>query len=163
MSAPSIPGYYHDDSKKKYFKIQPHHVAPIGVKYSEQSVKREAEDQVVRKRHKSHDQRRLQTRIDRPRLRSHLIGGGAGLERELGGGFDGRSAGIGTWAQGLERRTVIASRASSALFAHDDATGGLIIGRAFVGGALGERQDGLAWVLYPIFLWCSVLCRSLGG
>ncbi len=149
MPTPSIPGYYYDEIKRKHFKILPNHLVPAGFKYSEQYVKREAEDQVARKRHTLYNRRRLQTTIDRPRLRSHLLGGGVGLGREIGEHFDGRSAQLGAWAQGLGRRSWGSSRNSSALFAYDDITGGLIFAGSGVLEALGTRQDTLAWVSIP--------------
>ena len=39
-----IPGFYYDVEKKKYFKMQPNHIAPQGSKYSKESVQREAEN-----------------------------------------------------------------------------------------------------------------------
>jgi len=33
-----IPGYYFDATKKKYFRIQPNHIAPVGSQYSRQAV-----------------------------------------------------------------------------------------------------------------------------
>lgn len=149
MPTPSIPGYYYDELKKKHFKILPNHVAPAGSKYSEQSVKREAEDQVARTRHRLYGQRRLQTMIDRPRLRSHLLGGDAGFGREMGGNFDSRSAGMRAWAQCLESRLIGSSRSSNALFARDDVTGGLIFVLAIVLEAQGIQQDMLAYAVLP--------------
>lgn len=155
MPTPSIPGYYYDAPKKKYFKILPNHVAPAGFKYSEESLKREAGDQVSRKRHKAYDLRRLQTTIDLPRRRSHLLGGGVGLGREMGESFDGGRA---AWAQLLVRRSLGTARGSSALFAYDDATGGLILAGTQVSEGMGERQDVLAWVSIPYaFMPCALL------
>ncbi|KAI9798463.1 MAG: hypothetical protein M1825_005343 [Sarcosagium campestre] len=34
-----IPGFYYDESKKKYFKILPHHAAPAGAAYSSSTVR----------------------------------------------------------------------------------------------------------------------------
>ncbi|KAI7360413.1 hypothetical protein KC354_g8899 [Hortaea werneckii] len=41
MNIGQIPGYYYDEVKKKYFKIQANHVAPAGAKYSKANVNRE--------------------------------------------------------------------------------------------------------------------------
>jgi hypothetical protein len=43
---PSLPGYYFDAEKNRYFKIQANHVAPAGAKYSRQAVEA---DKVVRR------------------------------------------------------------------------------------------------------------------
>ncbi|KAJ5887552.1 hypothetical protein N7495_007593 [Penicillium taxi] len=40
-----IPGYYYDDAKKKYFKIQANHVAVSGAEYSTEAVKRKRTEQ----------------------------------------------------------------------------------------------------------------------
>lgn len=39
--APQLPGFYFDEEKKKYFKIQPNHIAPSNAKYSSSNVKHE--------------------------------------------------------------------------------------------------------------------------
>lgn len=39
--APSLKGFYFDPHKKKYFKILPNHIAPQGVIYSEQAIKKQ--------------------------------------------------------------------------------------------------------------------------
>lgn len=35
----ALDGFYFDPVKKKYFKVLPNHIAPTGVKYSEQAIK----------------------------------------------------------------------------------------------------------------------------
>lgn len=45
--ATSIPGFYFDTAKGKYFKILPNHIAPGGSKYSQQSVSKEKHDTKV--------------------------------------------------------------------------------------------------------------------
>lgn len=138
MPIPSIPGYHWDETRKKYFKIQPNHIAAPNSRYSEQSIKKEAEGQAILKKQKLHHERELQTRIAQPRLRDHLLGGSAGLGRELGHDYDGRtSAGIAAWAQGLESTTMLCTKELPTRFAYDDATGCFVValddvaGRAF--------------------------------
>lgn len=41
MMSPTITGFYFDPVKKKYFKVLPTHLAPKGVKYSEEAIKTE--------------------------------------------------------------------------------------------------------------------------
>lgn len=47
MPALLIPGFYFDETKKKYFKVQANHAAPEGSKYSRVSLQKEAEDEMV--------------------------------------------------------------------------------------------------------------------
>lgn len=138
MPIPSVPGYTYDEMKKKYFKIQPNHVAAANSRYSEQSIKKQAEGQAILKKQKLHHERELQTKIAQPRLRHPLLGGSAGLGRELGHGCHRRrSAGIAAWAQGLESTTMLCTREPPTRFAYDDATGCFVValdditGRAF--------------------------------
>jgi hypothetical protein len=42
-----LPFWYLDEDKKKYFKIQPDHVAPPGAQYSVKVLKRKRSDQIV--------------------------------------------------------------------------------------------------------------------
>lgn len=43
----NIPGFYFDEERRKYFKIQPSHLAPAGSKFTQESLKRQAEQQEV--------------------------------------------------------------------------------------------------------------------
>jgi len=45
--ATSIPGFYFDAAKGKYFKILPNHIAPAGSKYSQQSISKEKDNTKV--------------------------------------------------------------------------------------------------------------------
>jgi hypothetical protein len=42
-----LPFFYLDEDKKKYFQIQPDHVAPPGAQYSAKVLKRKRSDQRV--------------------------------------------------------------------------------------------------------------------
>lgn len=78
-----------------------------------------------------------------------------GLGREMAESFDGGRA---AWAQLLVRRSLGTARGSSALFAYDDATRGLILAGTQVSEGMGERQDVLAWVSIPYaFMPCALL------
>lgn len=45
--AKEIPGFYFDEEKQKYFKIQPNHVAPKGSRYSKDAISIENEARLV--------------------------------------------------------------------------------------------------------------------
>lgn len=47
-AAKEIPGFYYDEMRGKYFKIQPNHAATSGSKYTQSSVRREREYRKVR-------------------------------------------------------------------------------------------------------------------
>ena len=84
MNRGNIPGYYFDEEKKKYFKIQPNHVAPQGAKYTKSNVKREhhvAKKQRVAQRQQN--VRRRQT-VQRSAVLNAPTTGGIGLLREMG-------------------------------------------------------------------------------
>jgi hypothetical protein len=42
-----LPFWFQDEDRKKYFQIQPDHVAPSGAQYSHKVLKRKASDQIV--------------------------------------------------------------------------------------------------------------------
>lgn len=45
--AKEIPGFYFDEEKQKYFKIQPNHVAPKGSRYAKDAISIEKEASLV--------------------------------------------------------------------------------------------------------------------
>ncbi|OGE47153.1 hypothetical protein PENARI_c059G10211 [Penicillium arizonense] len=63
--APEIPGFYYDEDKKKYFKIQPDHVAPPGAQYSAKVLKRKRSDHIKRERKAKLDQRTASEMVTR--------------------------------------------------------------------------------------------------
>jgi hypothetical protein len=71
--APEIPGYYFDSDKKKYFKIQPNHLAPSDSKYSQQAVK--AEGALKQEQVRKHAQRKLKAAatVKRSKLLNHPL------------------------------------------------------------------------------------------
>ena len=99
MPARQLPGFYYDEAKRKYFRIQPNHVAPAGSRYSQQSVQREAKEATPKKPEMKSD------RIQRSRIFNHPLGGGFNFKREtsfqqVGQLSDCRSA---AWACGLTK------------------------------------------------------------
>ena len=121
MSSKHIPGFYFDESKRKYFKIQPNHSSPQGSKYSKDSIAKETEEQISRKRRKVFDDRFFQERTRRSKISRHPFHGIIGLERERGFCNDGKKDAIEAWAQGLEERQLIGWGGDS-LFEYDATT-----------------------------------------
>lgn len=84
MDRGRIPGYYYDEDKKKYFKIQANHVAPPDAKYARSNVN--VEKRAAKKRRiedRSREQRYKQT-VRPSRVLEHALSGGVGLGREIG-------------------------------------------------------------------------------
>ncbi len=84
MNLGQIPGYYYDSEKKKYFKIQANHVAPVNAKHAASNVGRE---QRKAKKHKVEDRRRekqLQQTVHRSPIAHHPLLAGTSLTREVG-------------------------------------------------------------------------------
>ena len=109
MMAPVIPGFYYDHEKRKYFKIQPNHVATDGTagKYSKAAVKREAEERREQKRRKLLEQKKGKMTIKRSKVLNDPLAGGWGVMRELGVNDAERTTTMmRAWAQGLESRKV---------------------------------------------------------
>ena len=107
--APVIPGFYYDHEKRKYFKIQPNHVATHGSagKYSKAAVKREAEEQHEQKRRKVLEQKKGKMTIKRSKMLTYPLVGGWGMKRELGlNDTESTTTMTRAWAQGLESRKV---------------------------------------------------------
>ena len=107
--APVIPGFYYDHEKRKYFKIQPNHIATHGPasKYSKAAVKREAEEQREQKRRKVFEQKKGKMTIKRSKVLNDPLAGGWGVTRELGlNDTESTTIMMRAWAQGLERRKV---------------------------------------------------------
>lgn len=84
MNRASIPGFYFDDVKGKYFKIQASHLVPQGAKYSRGNIKQE--NRKAKKR-KTEDQKQIklhQHSVKRNPVLQNAITGGTGLSREHG-------------------------------------------------------------------------------
>jgi hypothetical protein len=83
MDRCSVPGYYYDQEKKKYFRVQPDHVAPPNAKYSASKVKREeSRDRDAKRQKLDEELRRVETVTPSRALRTLS---GFGLKREIGG------------------------------------------------------------------------------
>ena len=111
--APVIPGFYYDHEKRKYFKIQPNHVATHGPasKYSKAVVKREAEEQHEQKRRKVVEQKKGKMTIKRSKVLNDPLAGGWCVTRELGrNDTESTTTMMRAWAQGLESRKVSSFR-----------------------------------------------------
>ncbi|OQN99900.1 hypothetical protein B0A48_14105 [Cryoendolithus antarcticus] len=83
MNVGSLPGYYYDEEKKKYFKIQPDAAVPPNARYSKSNVKYEQD--AVKKRKLDHQFRAKQAAqtIERSRILGDATYGGL-LSRETG-------------------------------------------------------------------------------
>ncbi|KAK0938703.1 hypothetical protein LTR29_009671 [Friedmanniomyces endolithicus] len=84
MNLGQIPGYYYDAEKKKYFKVQANHVAPVNAKHASSNVGRE---QRKAKKQKVEDHRRgkqLEQTVHRSRIAHHALLAGTSLTREAG-------------------------------------------------------------------------------
>ncbi|KAK7415593.1 hypothetical protein QQZ08_012290 [Neonectria magnoliae] len=82
---PEIPGYYFDAEKKKYFKIQKSHTAPVNAAYSSDAVKRrKIQDRTVQAaRQRAH---LVRNHIKRHPISRDAVSGGL-LTREIGLGY----------------------------------------------------------------------------
>ncbi|KAJ5963892.1 uncharacterized protein N7479_003768 [Penicillium vulpinum] len=76
-----IPGYYYDEAKKKYFKIQANHVAPPNAQYSQQSVKRKRSELTEREKKARFRQRESQETIQKAVSLKHPL---INIQREIG-------------------------------------------------------------------------------
>lgn len=140
MPALNIPGFHYDETKKKYFKILPNHVAPEGSKYSIASLQKEAEEGAARKRVKTYEEKTIKQRFQRSRVLTHSLIGEVGLCREGGVANDGEKAAFAAWAQGLRKSKVHMTTDINALFEYDDATGSYV-----VGSEIGQPPLGAIW------------------
>lgn len=145
---PALPGFHYDAEKKKYFKIQPNHVAAHGSaarKYSKATLKKEAEERRESKRRKQLEQRQSEMRLRRSKVLESPLGGGWGLMRELGVVTTLTESStmmmMRAWAQGLRRENVSRFRGGngggSGTFVFDSATGVLTHAEALRGSGAG--------------------------
>ncbi|KAM0335196.1 hypothetical protein ACHAQA_000238 [Verticillium albo-atrum] len=95
----SLPGYYYDEVKKKYFKIENSHSAPASAAWSATNVKRrKTEGQRAAFRHERAES--IKRHVKRARvLREPLLGGF--LNRELGIGGPDADVPAAAWVAGL--------------------------------------------------------------
>ncbi|EGY22512.1 hypothetical protein VD0002_g3977 [Verticillium dahliae] len=98
----SLPGYYYDEVKKKYFKIEKSHSAPASAAWSAANVKRrKLENEHTAAKHARSE--RTKRNVKRARaLREPLLGGF--LDRQLGIGAPDAEVSAAVWALGLVDR-----------------------------------------------------------
>lgn len=157
---PALPGFYYDAEKKKYFKIQPDHVASheSASKYSKAAVKKEAEEQRARKRRKMLEQRERKMRFIRSKLLENPLGGGWGVTRELGVVRVDSGTMVRAWAQGLQGKRIVDFRRpdeGSGAFVFDVAGGVLTFAETLRG-----EGDGASFV---VFVNISVATLGMGA
>ena len=157
--APVIPGFYYDNEKRKYFKIQPNHVATHGPasKYSKAAVKRETEEQHEQKRRKVLEQKKREMTIKRSKVLNDPLAGGWGVTRELGlNDTEGTTTMMRAWAHGLESRAVLCFRhhpgRGSGTFVIDKAMGVLTYAEM-----LREHEPDARFFLFVVLSFCVVL------
>jgi len=80
----NIPGFYFDEARGKYFKIQADHLVPQNAKYAKGNVRREKRSTRKRKIEDERQTRRAIQTIQRAPIRRSLLIGAAGLDREHG-------------------------------------------------------------------------------
>ena len=84
MNGGNIPGYYFDEEKQKYFKIQANHLVPPGAKYSKGIVQQENRKSKRRKLEDREIVVRHQQTVKRSPVLHDAIIGGVGIRREHG-------------------------------------------------------------------------------
>ena len=133
---PALPGFHYDAEKKKYFKIQPNHIAAHASarKYSQAALKKEAAEQREHNRRKLFEQKERKMKLQRSTMLASPLGGGCGVTRELGiTKPDDSTIVMRAWAQGLQRKDVLGYRCpdgGSGAFVFDTATGVLTYAEA---------------------------------
>ena len=154
---PALPGFHYDAEKKKYFKIQPNHVAAHASarKYSEAALKKEAEEQREQKRRRLFEQRERKMKLQRSKVLASPLGGGCGLTRELGLTKPDSAMVMRAWAQALQRKEVSGFRCQdggSGTFVFDTATGVLTHAEALRGDGAGAS--------FAVFVHLSLICGT---
>ncbi|KAJ5502515.1 hypothetical protein N7463_005389 [Penicillium fimorum] len=79
--AREIPGFYYDEEKKKYFKIQANHVASPNAQYTQQSVKRKRSELKTRENKARFRQRENKETIRKASSLKHPL---VNVQREIG-------------------------------------------------------------------------------
>ena len=101
----SLPGFYYDEEKRRYYKIQKRHQAPKGSKSTGAAIKAHKEKNLESERLAQHQQMMAQSRIQRSRMLQHPLEGVVGLQRELGSiRSSDIAANQAAWATGLRKR-----------------------------------------------------------
>lgn len=160
MATTNIPGFYYDKVKKKYFKIQPNHIAPTGSAYSRDSVKKDAEDILEAQERAAFEWLERKQIMQRSKVLTHPFGGRLALGRETGLQYDSTRRMIEAWAYGIQDRVTLTHRGGHDIgqFVYDEATGNFIFA-----SVVDPIDTGcpIMFVFHPIFpelettLWSS--------
>ena len=123
MPPTELPGYYYDEVKKKYFKIQENHLAPPSSTYSRKAVKRKIELALARKWEQDREQLEREQTIQHSKVVQHSL-----LGREIGCRRDGTVVRWDVWAEGLKMKEAVRLESHDiSQFIFDELTGSLII------------------------------------
>ncbi|QDS76974.1 hypothetical protein FKW77_005580 [Venturia effusa] len=111
MNRGYIPGFYFDEEKQKYFKIQKTQHAPEGAKYSYDNYKKEEEAKSKRKREQVDEKRRKRQLLAKAPILWNPLATGIGARSETGLKRSSEVLDIRSQAfvQGLERRVLLDS------------------------------------------------------
>ena len=96
MAPTELPGYYYDEVKNKYFKIQENHLASPSLKHSRGALRKEAEFAVARNRKRDREQLEREQTIQQSRILGQSL-----LGREIGCKKHGAAVRWDAWAKGL--------------------------------------------------------------
>lgn len=124
---PHIPGFYYDETKGRYFKIQPNHAVPHGFKYSAQSIKLQQENTEHEEQKAKTNSRNRKGRIQKhPALQHPLIGGFRLTSEASISRVDPSTVVHNAWAKGLDPEWSIedpkGKQAEIRHFVYDDAS-----------------------------------------
>ncbi|KAF2478740.1 hypothetical protein BDY17DRAFT_328261 [Neohortaea acidophila] len=84
MNRGDLPGYYWDEDKKRYFKIQANHLVPEAAKYAKGNVNQERRISKKRKTETQQKAKRQSALMRKAPVLNSSVLGGTGLGRELG-------------------------------------------------------------------------------
>ena len=126
MPPNELPGYYYDELRRKYFKIQENHLAPPGSNYSRTAINKGTEFALARGREQDRRELERDQTIQRSKLLQRSL-----LGRELGFRKDGPGVRWDVWADGLQRRKALRVDREGldniSQFIFDELTGSFII------------------------------------
>ena len=126
MPPTELPGYYYDEIKKKYFKIQENHLAPPSSAYSRGAIERNAVLTLARKQKQDREQLEREQTIQHSKVLKH-----SSLGREIGCRKTGTGVRWDAWAKGLKRRealqVVVEVHYDMSQFIFDELTGSFVI------------------------------------
>ena len=125
MAPTELPGYYYDEVKKKYFKIQENHLASPSLKHSRGALKKEAESALAREHKRDREQLEREQTTQQSKVLGHSF-----LWREIGCRGNGTAVRWDVWAKGLVRGEVLRIKTGDhhdiSHFVFDELTGSFI-------------------------------------